>query len=149
MKMKHCFSILISLLAFSSFAEESPQICQTNSDCSDGIYCNGAETCDPGNRSANANGCVAASRPCTDRCDEALESCTTICGGNEDQDGDGVWSVSCGGADCDDNDPLRFPGNVEVCDANGRDEDCDPTTIGERDADGDGFVDASCLFGSN
>ncbi|MCB9613603.1 MAG: putative metal-binding motif-containing protein [Sandaracinus sp.] len=41
-------------------------------------------------------------------------------------------------------DPDRFPGNVEICDSVGHDEDCDPATFGDRDADGDGFVDALC-----
>ena len=63
---------------------------------------------------------------------------------NCDSDGDGVDSIACGGADCDDSDPRRFPGNVEVCDAENLDEDCDSTTFGDRDADGDGYVDAAC-----
>ncbi len=33
--------------------------CVTDQDCDDGHICNGRERCDPGNRSANARGCVA------------------------------------------------------------------------------------------
>ena len=54
-----------------------------------------------------------------------------------DKDGDGVDVRS----DCDDNDPNRYPGNTEVPDTDGHDEDCDLRTIGERDQDGDGFTD--------
>jgi hypothetical protein len=38
-------------------------------------------------------------------------SCTT------DNDGDRNIARSCGGTDCDDNNPRRFPGNREFCDA--------------------------------
>ncbi len=59
-----------------------------------------------------------------------------------DADGDGYASRACGGRDCDDNDANRFPGNVEVGDPDGYDEDCDPTTLGgpRDDWDNDGFV---------
>lgn len=57
-----------------------------------------------------------------------------------DADGDGHASIAMGGDDCDDQDPDRYPGNVEVVDPADRDEDCDPSTFGYRDADGDGFV---------
>lgn len=53
-------------------------------------------------------------------------------------------AIACGGTDCDDTDSNRFPGNPEVCDPDHRDEDCDPTTFGVRDADGDGYPDAAC-----
>jgi hypothetical protein len=56
---------------------------------------------------------------------------------NRDKDGDGVEPP----ADCDDRDPQRHAGAPEVADE-GRDEDCDPGTIGTRDADRDGYVDA-------
>lgn len=61
-----------------------------------------------------------------------------------DVDGDRHASLACGGDDCDDGDAMRFPTNLEVCDAAGHDEDCDATTYGTRDGDGDGFVDGAC-----
>lgn len=62
-------------------------------------------------------------------------------GQNPDCDGDGFNSEQFGGFDCDDADRNRFPGNTEVADADGHDEDCDYTTYGFRDVDGDGFGD--------
>lgn len=62
-----------------------------------------------------------------------------------DDDGDGVSSAACGGADCDDADPSRYPGATEVCD--GDDEDCDDTTFG-GDADGDGHPSNACCSGA-
>jgi len=59
-----------------------------------------------------------------------------------DRDGDGHQDAACGGDDCDDRDAGRFPGNYERC--NDEDEDCDPSTVGSTDEDGDGFVDANC-----
>lgn len=58
----------------------------------------------------------------------------------KDADGDGFDSIASGGADCDDSDANRFPGNAEVADMNGHDEDCNPETFGVRDQDGDGYV---------
>ena len=67
-----------------------------------------------------------------------------------DADGDGHRAIECGGDDCDDHDPRRYPGNAEVCDFVGHDEDCDPTTYSNRetrdgDVDGDGEVDYRCF----
>ena len=67
---------------------------------------------------------------------------TPDCDNNPDADGDGAMDAACGGDDCDDNDPNRYPGNTEVGDLEGHDEDCDPRTFGERDADGDGYFNA-------
>ena len=116
--------------------------CRTNAECDDSFFCNGAESCDPEDLGASAFGCVPGTPPCeASRCDE-----TAGCGEVEcDGDGDGAESAACGGNDCDDDDPARFPGNSEVCDAAGHDEDCDPCTVGSRDVDGDFFVDATCV----
>lgn len=72
------------------------------------------------------------------------DSSAGACSGLPDRDGDGHRSVACGGADCDDTDPDRFPGNFEVCDDDDHDEDCNPATFGERDRDDDGAFDAAC-----
>lgn len=62
-----------------------------------------------------------------------------------DADGDGHESLLCGGDDCDDADAAKYPGNVEVCDAYGYDEDCNDATYGLRDQDGDGYFDYRCF----
>ena len=115
-----------------------PALCESDEECDDGEFCNGAERCDPGARAANERGCVEADAPC-ETCDEEQDEC--ICE-NPDADGDGEPSMDCGGADCDDNNARRFPGNVEICDGL-VDEDCDMSTLGD-DADADGFTDITC-----
>jgi hypothetical protein len=52
----------------------------------------------------------------------------------DDADGDGLKVPY----DCDDNDASRYPGNSEV--ANDRDEDCNSSTFGTLDEDGDGYT---------
>jgi hypothetical protein len=117
--------------------------CSADADCDDGRFCNGTERCEAGS-------CVAGEGPlceddvaCTvDRCSEADRACVSEA---PDLDGDGDGAMGCAeGTDCDDTDADRFPGNVEVCDAGDRDEDCDPTTRGNLDEDGDGFESARC-----
>jgi hypothetical protein len=51
-------------------------------------------------------------------------------GSGTDLDGDGHRSPLVGGDDCDDFDSHEYPGNTEVRDGYGHDEDCDPTTGG-------------------
>lgn len=70
------------------------------------------------------------------------KACTDI---PRDADRDGHDAIEFGGDDCDDQDANRFPGNVEVCDAEGHDEDCDFGTGGLRDLDNDGHVDNQCF----
>jgi alpha-tubulin suppressor-like RCC1 family protein len=125
--------------------------CESNVDCTDGNACNGLELCAPANASANALGCISgAPVVCTtpDTCNPTSGMCVSPC----DLDSDGVESVSCGGADCDDEDANRFPGNPETCtNALGaldpetllHDEDCDSDTLG-NDRDEDGFFRQEC-----
>jgi len=117
--------------------------CEMDEDCDDGIFCNGVEVCDPGGAGADSCGCVAGRSPCTtaETCREERRSCGDDC---VDTDGDGHAPIFCGGDDCDDTDPNRYPGNLELCDDAAHDEDCDPTTFGDRDADMDGYPDAQC-----
>jgi len=117
--------------------------CSRSADCDDGLFCNGSESCDPDDPGSNAEGCVPGEvPPCVERCDEVGDECVGGCS-DGDADRDGADSIACGGNDCDDADPNRFPGNTEVCDSEGNDEDCDPTTLG-FDLDGDGFVGDRC-----
>ncbi len=126
--------------------------CVDDVECSDGLFCDGAERCRPGLAGADARGCIGAIdvTPCLagQSCDEAGARCRTICEASPDADGDGVTAVECGGTDCDDGRADVHPGAMEICDAEGADEDCDPTTFGTRDVDGDGSIDARCCNGS-
>ncbi|MBK6807805.1 MAG: hypothetical protein IPL19_03560 [Sandaracinaceae bacterium] len=120
--------------------------CTSDRECGDGVFCNGTERCVAG---ASGSSCVSGSNPCEESqvCEEAVARCVTSCPITADADGDGVRAVECGGADCDDSDELRFPGNLEVCDDQGHDEDCDPNTVGARDVDEDGAIDMACCNG--
>ncbi len=107
--------------------------CAADSDCDDAIFCNGLERCIEGS-------CTAGDAPCEGSCDEVSRECETGC---VDRDGDGHEDIACGGDDCDDSDANRYPTNIEICDPI-HDEDCDDTTFGDRDQDGDGAIDAAC-----
>lgn len=56
-----------------------------------------------------------------------------------DADGDGHYAEE---DDCDDNDPLNYPGNTETCD--GQDNDCD-STVDENFPDNDNDGTADCV----
>jgi hypothetical protein len=120
--------------------------CTTAADCDDGVFCNGVEQCMPGAAGAGADGCVTGTAAClpTQVCNEGTDHCDTMCDTMPDADRDGRRALECGGDDCDDADPNRYPGNPEVCDPSSHDEDCRDTTFGFVDADMDGFVDATC-----
>lgn len=124
------YACIVNLLPGPAFG------CGTDNDCDDHIHCTGIERCQDGR-------CVGSQGPCAPNefCDQARDLCTLNC---IDADGDGHMSNECGGDDCDDSDPLRFPGNVEVCNANVHDEDCNPDTYGVSDYDGDGYPNANC-----
>lgn len=124
--------------------------CAVDSDCNDGVYCNGEERCAiPRSASATTlRSCIAGTPVSCSAglvCNEHSMYANRCDVPEPDQDGDGFRSEVAGGPDCDDHDGNRFPGNPEVCDADGHDEDCDLTTAGIRDADGDGHNDAACF----
>ncbi len=121
--------------------------CEADDECDDGEFCNGTEKCDPEATAANSKGCVTArSMPCEGQaCDESSDECVSCEEGDVDKDGH--KAIACDGDDCDDNDEDRYPGNIEVCDSAGHDEDCDPDTLGgpsDADVDKDTFVNAAC-----
>ena len=122
-------------------------ICVMSTQCDDGEFCNGEERCMPEDPMAGPDGCVAGVMPCPSAtCDEDADRCGDGCS-DPDADGDGFDAVECGGDDCDDSRPTVNPGAAEICDLESIDEDCDPTTLGEVDRDGDGFSDSRCCNG--
>jgi len=127
--------------------------CRIDDECDDGLACDGIETCSGGR-------CVAGEPldcddgvACTaDTCSEELRRCVNR---PTDADSDGYPDLACVdgrgmplGDDCDDRAAGVHPGAVELCDAPGVDEDCDPTTHGGRDGDADGFEDVACCNGT-
>ncbi|MBW8312373.1 MAG: putative metal-binding motif-containing protein [Rhizobium sp.] len=125
--------------------------CSADAECDNGVGADGAERCLPTPRRIDGQrprlcqagqplGCPSGQVPSADG-----RRCETAPMRPVDADGDGVASAATGGADCDDSDRNRYPGNIEICDADGFDEDCDLQTGGARDADGDGFNDSACF----
>lgn len=131
--------------------------CAQDSECGEqSLFC-ARWRCRPGDPATDERGCVDLGPPCA-ACDEAMDACgrpAWCSDGREgcrlpgDCDGDNEAAPECGGFDCDDEDGNRYPGNTEVCDSENHDEDCDPTTFGEVDADGDGFVSNTCCNGTD
>jgi alpha-tubulin suppressor-like RCC1 family protein len=120
-------------------------LCFSDSDCDDGLFCNGVELCKSLLPGSDAKVCMGPEQPpCgPSACNEATRcDCS-----HPDQDGDGFLIGPCTTAqyfDCDDTDANRKPGNAEVCDAAQHDEDCRDESYGAKDADDDGAFDQSC-----
>lgn len=123
--------------------------CDGASDCDDGEHCNGAERCEAGRCVEGTPVDCDDDIACTvDRCDEQRDLCVSAA---PDVDEDGFEDMTCLdargmplGTDCDDTNPRRFPGAVEVCDTAGVDEDCNLDTRGGIDTDMDGFENRMC-----
>jgi hypothetical protein len=124
--------------------------CMAATDCDDGISCTldtctaggycfhqvgpdtGATMCPSGQFCVLGKGCIKGKAcgsdadcvdmdPCT--VNEHCEAATAICTYEIlDKDHDGHPPIVCGGDDCDDSDPDRFPGHPEICD--GKDNGC-------------------------
>lgn len=129
-------------------AADAGEPCARDLDCA-GTFCR-PQRCLPGDPTSDGRGCAPATTPCRaeETCDEASRACVPgACTGEPDADGDGHDSIACGGGDCADDDPTRFPDNGEICDAEGHDEDCLADTVGDRDEDVDGFDSSACCNG--
>lgn len=117
--------------------------CTTDLQCSDNLFCTGVERCRVGAPGADRRGCIKGSDPLgcsgTNTCSEATHRCEDTC---PDRDGDGHQDGACGGDDCDDNNPTRYPGATEVCDL--VDNDCNEMSLGEMDNDHDGHISMAC-----
>jgi cysteine-rich repeat protein len=121
--------------------------CVADFDCADPDACNGNETCD-----VVTHLCVASAAPLD--CDD-MDPCTTdscdIAAGcvhasvlvDADHDGEFAITASCGGTDCNDGNPLAYPGASEPCGAS-MDLNCDGsvgvTPTYYRDCDGDDYA---------
>ena len=131
--------------------------CTEDAQCEDGVACNGVRTCTAA--VAGARRCMEVTAPvaCVDDGNMCtIESCVdgTGCvsdGATNDVDMDGHYKTSCGGDDCDDANPARHGGLVEVC-GNRTDDDCSAATPDDTrtayfaDCDRDGF--AASMAGS-
>ncbi len=123
--------------------------CQQDRECDDGLICNGVETCVSNTCAAGPPKSCDDGLACTvDTCNEQQRWCESVA---PDVDGDGAGDSACVtaigrplGDDCDDRDARRKPGNLEVCDRLRLDEDCDLSTRGGLDLDGDGYENAFC-----
>jgi cysteine-rich repeat protein len=112
----------------ATFVEIVAGDCDVDADCDDGVYCNGAETCE-------RDGCAPGTSPCGDSqiCDEGSASCVP------DGDGDSV-------ADSEDNCPDDANTDQADADSDGIGDACDncpgDANADQADTDGDGVGDA-------
>jgi len=129
---------------------DSAALCTSDGDCSDGAFCSGTERCQPSAVGADARGCVSGSAPCVSGqiCSETADTCVTDCVVDRDADGDASDATECGGDDCDDANATRYPGAAETCDPGNVDEDCNSSTYGLLDEDGDGETSSVCCNGA-
>jgi hypothetical protein len=121
--------------------------------CDDGLFCNGADTCNAGSCSNHAGDPCLAGAECANVCDESADSCNVASGTTCTDDGNACSSDVCDGAGA-----CSHPaGNAgAVCDAaaslceqdavcDGVSTVCPPNpTLPDSDADGDCDAIDSC-----
>jgi hypothetical protein len=118
--------------------------CLHDSDCQNGLACDGQERC--------VDGVCMPGEPliCDDGNDCTIDSCIEEQGGciftPRDLDGDGFGDASCGGSDCNDSRDDVYPGAPGSCNE-GQDLNCTGTP--DLDDDQDGYVDADCPGGDD
>jgi len=113
--------------------------------CDNSQFCDGDETCVPGDPGAGADGCLAGADPCPNtNCDEVNDVCTG-CLNDADCD-DGQF---CNGVEtCDTGNGVCIPGTEPDCDDNDLcttdscDQELDECVNEIVDTDGDGVCDA-------
>jgi hypothetical protein len=73
----------------------------------------------------------------TEACDDIDDDCDgSWADGGADDDGDTVLDDTCGGADCNDDDPDTYPGSLMI-DCSTADHDCNGVEDHDNDADGE------------
>jgi len=105
------FSEQMAVVTVRLLPVDVPSPCPATTACVDGrcVTCDSDEQCDDGD-------------PCTfGECDEGT---CTFSAAQTDGDRDGAGAAVCGGDDCDDADPLVYPGAARRC-GRGVDHDCD------------------------
>lgn len=131
----------------------APELCDgIDQDCDraddfaddDGDGVRACEDCDDGDDDkfpGNPEVCDGQDNNCDGGCDvDADHDGYSTCGTVSD---DGTTCALGGDADCDDADPLAFPGNPEVCD--GSDNNCDGRCDPGMDGDSDGVTTCGSL----
>jgi len=93
----------------------------------------GGDDCDDTNPNVNPGADEICDNGLDDDCDRLGDAWDTDC--CDDADGDHFTDEACGGADCDDTEPLTSPGMQEI-QGDGIDNDCD------------GQIDEACFIGT-
>ncbi len=73
--------LLLVALSVGCVRSTAPPACQDHSTCDDGLFCNGAERCDPADPQADLRGCVPGRSPLPETTDPCVEAtCDEVAG---------------------------------------------------------------------